>query len=306
MTMPQASEVALPDDDMLVMDVAETIGRASLTGADASREATVQRLQALYAQLGFSLSDHVIAEGIAAAADGRFRYTRPRGPAALLARLYVARSKWGPPVAALLFVAVVGLGAYFFGYRPYTNSQAEQARLELTQNLPAAMDSLYTQIFDETKVQSAALDAEKLRDAGKQAAARGDRAAADQAIANLTALRDTLQQTYTLRIVDSDGVKPAFWNFPPNNSEETNYYVVVEAVDDSGQILSLPVTNTDTGRTETVSRWGLRVPQGVYDAVLADKQDDAHIEHGLVGFKQEGYVDPDYAVPVLGGAVTQW
>jgi hypothetical protein len=306
MSMPEASEVAPLDDEMLVMDVADTLRRGLDIPANAPRETVLARLALLYAQYGMAVSETVLAEGIAAAASGRFAHVPPRGPAAALARLYVARRRWGPPLLAIVLVAAVGFGAYFFGYRPYTASQAEQARQQLIEGLPAQMDALYAQIFNDTKVQTAAVDAQALRDRGKKAAAAGDRAAADQAIADLTALRDRLEQAYTLRIVDSDGVKPAFWTFPPNNSEATNYYIVVEAVDAGGRVLSLPVTSEETGRTETVSRWGLRVPEGVYDAVIADKQDNGRIQHGLVGFKQDGFLDPDYAVPVLGGAVTQW
>ena len=122
----------------------------------------------------------------------------------------------------------------------------------------------------------------------------------------MTALRDRLQQVYTLRVVDKPGVKPGFWTFPPNNSEATNYYVVVEALDPAGNALSLPITSEDTGSTQSVSRWGVRVPQSVYEAVIADQQDDGTIQHSLVGFKQDGFPDVDYVVPVLGGAVTQW
>ena len=306
MSMPEAGEVAPLDDEMLVMDVADTLRRGLDLPANAPRETVMARLNLVYAQYGISVGETVLAEGIAAAASGRFVHTTPRGPGAALARLYVARRSWGPPFLAIVMVAAVGLAAYFFGYRPYTASQAERARLELTQDLPAQMDALYRQIFNETKVQTAAADAQTLRDRGKEAAGRGDRAAADRAIADLTALRDRLQEAYTLRIVDAPGVKPAFWDFPPNNSEATNYYILVEAVDADGRVLTLPVTDSDTGHTEAVTRWGLRVPEGVYDAVLADKQDDGRIEHGLVGFKQDGFLDPDYAVPVLGGAVTQW
>jgi hypothetical protein len=239
-------------------------------------------------------------------AERRFVYAPPRGVAAALAGLYVTRRKWGPTAFALVLALAIGLGGYFFGYRPYQASLAEQAQLELSQHLPAQMDALYQTIFNETKVQTAADNAAALRDQGKAAAQRGDRAGAEAAIAQLSALRDQLEAAYTLKIVDADGVKPGFWTFPPNNSEATNYYIVVEAVDAAGNVLSLPVTSEDTGVAQTVSRWGLRVPQSVYEAVMADKQDDGTIEHNIVGFKQDGFLDVDYAVPVLGGTLTQW
>ncbi|MGN6101420.1 MAG: DUF6384 family protein [Devosia sp.] len=293
-------------DEMLAMDVVDTLRRGIDLPPEAEPETVRARLRLLYAQEGIEVSEAALDQGFAAAADDRFAFTPAHGPAALLARLYVARRGWGPPVLALALAVLVGLGAYFFGYRPYTASLAERERIELAQTLPARMDELYQAIFNETKVQSAVVDAEAIRSRGKDAAAKGNRAGADQAVAELTALRDTLEQSYTLRVADRSGLRPGFWTIPNNNTEATNYYIVVEAVDANGQVLSLPIVNGETGRTEVVNRWGVRVPQGVYDAVIADKQDNGVIDHGLVGFKQDGFVDVDYVVPVLGGTLTQW
>ena len=168
------------------------------------------------------------------------------------------------------------------------------------------MDSLYQTIYNETKVQTAVADAEEYRTRGKAAAASDDRAGAESAVASLTALRDLLREDYTLRVVSRDGVKSGFWTFPTSNTEATNYYVVVEAMGADGKALSLPIANEETGKTETVSMWGLRVPQAVYDSVSADKQDDGIVEHNVVGVKQFGFTDIDYVIPVLGGAVTRW
>lgn len=305
--MPPAAVPAPLDDELLVMDVADTLRQAPLAGPGAADDGeTIARLKALYAQQGLLLDDRLAAAGAAAAASGRFVHRPAQGPLAGLARLYVGRGRWGPPLAALVLVLVVGLAAYYFGYRPYRASQRQQARLELTQGLPAEMDALYRTIFNETKVTAAATQAADIRDKGKAAAEKGDRAGADRAVADLTALRDRLEENFTLRIVDRDGVRPGFWTFPRNNTEATNYYIVVEAVDAQGNVLSLPITSEETGQTQVVDRWGLRVPETVYDAVIADKQDDGVISHGLVGFKQDGFLDIDYAVPNLGGTLTQW
>jgi len=268
--------------------------------------ALLARLRDIYRQQGLEVPDAVLKAGIAALADARFAYRPPRGAAAALARLYVSRRRWGPAVLAVAIALSVGLGGYFLGYRPYQAAQVAQAQLELAEGLPAEMDALYQAIYNETKVQSAASDATDLRDRGKDAAAKGDRAGAEQAIADLEALRDRLEQVYTLKVVDRADLKPGFWTFPPNNSEATNYYLVVEALDADGNPLRLPITSEDNGVTETVDHWGLRVPQTVYASVMADKEDDGTIQHDLVGIKQDGFVDVDYTVPVLGGMLTRW
>ncbi|HEX4297569.1 MAG TPA: DUF6384 family protein [Devosia sp.] len=268
----------------------------------------VPRRDAQPAAVAVDLSPDIdLDDAVAALQAGQYRYTPPRsGPALTLARFYVARRSWLPPVTAVLVLAVLAVGGYFLAYVPFHNQQAELARVELHQTMPAQMDALYETIFDETKVQQAATDAASLRDRGKAAAGRGDRAAAVDAIADLKSLRDTLRQEYRLMVVDQPGVDPTFWTFPPNNNEATNYYIVVEAVDATGQVISLPVLSEDTGRVDTVNRWGLRVTEDVYRSVAADKRDDGSVENAVVAIKQFGFIDPDYLVDVLGGAVTHW
>ena len=311
MSTTEAAEAAPLNDAMLMMDVVDTLRHSADLplagdGRSLNAEATVERLKASYLQAGIEAPEAVLLQGIAAMGDGRFSYTPRTGLAANLPHLYVSRAKWGRPVSTLSLALVIGLGGYAFGYRPYRDAQAEAARVELAQSLPAQMDALYQEIFNETKVQAAADEAAELRNRGKDGARQGNRAVAEDAVARLTALHEQLRLNYALRVVDRDGVKPGFWTFPPSNAEATNYYVVVEAIDPDGNALKLPIADENSGSTKTVSQWGLRVPQAVYDAVIADKQDDGTIQHYVVGFKQDGFVDVDYVIPVLGGAVTQW
>ena len=115
-----------------------------------------------------------------------------------------------------------------------------------------------------------------------------------------------LSQEYQLRVVSRDGVKSGFWTFPEINTDATNYYVVVEAIDSHGAALSLPILNEEDNKTETVNIWGIRVPEAVYRAVEADKKDDGIIQRNIMGIKEFGYLEPSYLVDVLGGAVTRW
>jgi hypothetical protein len=300
------------DEVMLAMDVADTLGRLdapAAKGLDApTRERQlIERLRAIYTEQGIAVSDRILMDGLKAREEARFVYAPPRrGLGVALARLYVGRARWGRWGLGAVAALVLALGGYFFGYRPYALSQAEQVRIELTRTLPGEMDALYQNIYDETKVQTAANEALQWRARGRAAAARGDRAGAEAAVARLTMLRDRLRQEYTLMIVDEDRAKPAFWSFPKSNNEATNYYIVVQAIGPDGSRLSLPVRDSESGETETVSRWGLRVPESVYESVSADKRDDGIIQHNIVGLKQFGFIELDYLVPVLGGAVTRW
>lgn len=312
MSDASAKAAAPLDEVMLAMDVVDTLRhRQDLVTREldgAAREAQlIERLRSVYHQQGIEVPDHILKEGVSALAESRFTYVPP-GPSLgrTLARLYVGRKQWGRPVLlALVALAALGIG-YFGVWQPYQRGQAEQARIELSEGLPAQMDALYQTIYDETKVQQAVTDAEALVSRGKAFAAEGNRAGAEDAVARLTALRDQLRQQYTLRVVNREGVQSGFWTFPEVNTDATNYYVVVEAIDPDGEALSLPILNEENGETETVSMWGVRVPESVYNAVAADKQDDGIIQANLVGRKSDGFLDVQYAVPVLGGAVTRW
>lgn len=300
------------DEVMLAMDVVDTLRHRQdlvlreLDGVARERQ-LIERLRDIYHQQGIEVPDHILKEGVAALAEARFVYTPP--PPSLkrsLARLYVGRARWGRIALGALAALLVVAAGYFLVYQPYVRAQAEAARIELAEALPAQMDALYQTIFEETKVQQAVVQAEELRTRGKALAAEGDRAGALDAVARLTALRDQLRQEYSLRIVNRQGVQTGFWTFPEINTEATNYYIVVEAIDADGNRLALPILNEETGEVEVVEMWGVRVPESLYNAVSADKLDDGILQINEMGRKSYGFLDVEYRLPVLGGAVTRW
>ena len=291
-------------DDLLTRDVADALQRDPTLGSKADSDRAVA-LRTYYRSFGVEISDEVIRAGVAASNDSPHRPLR-RGLGTGLAQLYISRRNWAPPTIAIMVALGVVFGGYFLAYQPYRLAQVEQAQVELTRTMPATMDALFHTIHEETKVTQAESDAAAALARGKDAAAKGDRAGAQQAIADLTAIRDTLRAEYQLKIVDEPGSKWGFWTFPQSNTEATNYYVVVQAIGADGTALILPIRNEETGKTEQVSVWGERVPEEVYRSVEADKDDDGTIEHTLLGVKEFGFLTTGYAVPTLGGQVTRW
>ncbi len=136
--------------------------------------------------------------------------------------------------------------------------------------------------------------------------ASGDVAAATPLLAALEAGVAQVNLAYTLRIVNREGVQSGVWRYHEDAPGGKNYYLVVEAIDANGQIVSLPITNEETQRAETVSRFAIRVPQAEYDKVKADKLDNGLIDEAVVGEKRRGELDVDYRVAVAGGAITEW
>lgn len=311
-TTTATAEKAPLDEVMLAMDVVDTLRhRQDLVerelAGDAREKQLIEKLREIYHQQGIEVTDAVLAEGVKALDESRFTYTPPKPSFGVsLAKLYVGRKKWGPAALAIVLILVIGLGGYFLAYRPYQEAQIEGARVELSEKLPAEMDALYQTIFEETKVQQAVTEAEQIRTRGKTAAAEGNRTGAEQAIASLTGLRDQIRQEYQLRIVNRQDQKTGFWTFPEINTAATNYYVVVEAIGDDGKPLTLPITNEENGETENVAIWGVRVPESTYRSVETDKKDDGILQRNVLGLKQYGFLDVDYVMPVLGGAVTRW
>jgi hypothetical protein len=311
-TVTATAEKAPLDEVMLAMDVVDTLRhRQDLVerelAGDAREKQLIEKLRDIYHQQGIEVTDEVLRAGVKALAESRFAYTPPKPSlTTTLARAYVSRKKWGPATLAIVLVLIVGLGGYFLAWQPYQAAQAEQARIELSEVLPGQMDALYQTVYDETKVQQAVTEADALRSKGKAFAAEGNRAGALQAIADLTALRDRLRTEYTLKIFTKEGERSAFWRVPDSNPDATNYYLIVQAIGPDGKALALPITNEETGKIETVDTWGARVPENTYRLVENDKRDDGIIERTTLGIKDYGFLDPDYVMPVLGGAVTKW
>jgi len=311
-TVTATAEKAPLDEVMLAMDVVDTLRhRQDLVerelAGDAREKQLIDKLRDIYHQQGIEVTDEVLREGVKALAESRFAYAPPKPSlSTTLARLYVSRRKWGPAALAIVLVLVVGLGGYFLAWQPFQAAQAEAARVELSEGLPRQMDALYQTIYEETKVQQAVTSADAIRTRGKAFATEGNRVGAQQAIADLTALRDRLRAEYTLKIYSKEGERSAFWRVPDLNPDATNYYLVVQAIGADGKALTLPITNEETGKTETVDIWGIRVPESTYRAVESDKRDDGIIERSTVGLKEYGFLDPDYVMSVQSGAVTKW
>jgi hypothetical protein len=300
------------DEVMMAMDVVDTLRhRQDIVTRELAGEARerqlIERLREIYRQQGIEVPDHILKEGVAALEESRFAYDPPKpGFKVALAKLYVSRRRWGRPVLAVFAAVALLLVGYFAIWGPIQASQAEAARLELAERLPAEMDALYQTIFEETKVQQAVVEAEQLRQRGKALAAEGDRDGAAQIVERLTALRDKLRLEYTVRVVNRPGEDSGFWTFPEINTDATNFYLIVEAIDPNGGTLTLPIENEENQVTEAVDKWGIRVPESVYNAVAADKRDDGIIQMDEVGRKSFGFLETEYALPVLGGAVTRW
>ena len=74
----------------------------------------------------------------------------------------------------------------------------------------------------------------------------------------------------------------------------------------SGSRLALPIRNEETGETQTVTQFGVRVPQEMYERIARDKRDDGIVQFNRFAVKRRGTLAVDYLMPFEGGMITQW
>jgi hypothetical protein len=298
------------DELMLAMDVVDTIRHSELLVArelgQGERDAALRdRLREIYRSQGIEVADRVIDEGIRALKESRFVYTPPPPSfARTLALLWVRRSRIALIAGVLFGALVLGWGAYQFGVVAPREQAAESARAELAA-LPGRLQTAYDAVLAEARVDEARTQADALLSDGQAALARGDGAGASMALAALERLRAKLVETYELRIVSRPGEASGVWRIPEANPRGRNYYLIVEAIGPDGGPLTLPIQSEEEQETANVARWGVRVPEDVFESVRADKQDDGIIQNNVLGEKRRGELAPRYRMSVLGGAITE-
>jgi hypothetical protein len=57
---------------------------------------------------------------------------------------------------------------------------------------------------------------------------------------------------------------------------------------------------------ETVTKFGVRVPESVYEEVRRDKTDDGIVRKNILGIKQRGKLAVDYQMAHEDGFITRW
>ncbi len=300
------------DDLMLAMDVVDTLRhREDLVARElndgAKEEALIARLREIYRQQGIAVPDRILKDGVKALRESRFVYTPP-GPGLkrTLAEAWVKRGRYGKGLMGLLVALGVGFGVWQVGVVQPQRAATEAARVEITQTLPARLASAHAEIAAVTTDAEARRRADALRADAERAIRAGDAPAARKAVTDLGALRADLVSEYTLTIVSRPGVDTGVWRRPPRNPLGRNYYLIVEAIAPDGRRLPLPIRNEETGETETVSIFGVRVPQEMFERIARDKRDDGIVQLNRFGVKRRGALAPEYLMPFEGGMITKW
>lgn len=313
--MPEATGATKPqtlDELMLAMDVVDTIRHRELVVArelaEVDRDAALKaRLREIYRGQGLEVSDSAIEQGIKALKESRFVYTPPApGLARSLAMTWVRRRVIGRWVGGIVFVCAALWAVGYFGYQLPRQQALAETRIALTQDLPRALRAAAASARIETRDAGVIARIDGFERDGNAALARSDEAGARASIASIEALRSSLVATYALNVISSPNDTSGVWRVSALNPGSRNYYLIVEAVRADGQRVPVTVLNEETGRSETVTRWGVRVPEAFFNTIRADKQDNGIIESNPIGEKLRGELEPRYDFPKEGGAITSW
>jgi len=131
----------------------------------------------------------------------------------------------------------------------------------------------------------------------------------------LAQLNDQTQLEYTVDVVAKPGQKSAIDRYynDKDGKRVSGYYVIVEAHDDRGELLTRRIHNNETDRYENVQHWAERVPKEVYDRLKHDKVEDGILNETAFAIKPRGAVSErilmkDAAGQPLErlGQITQW
>lgn len=292
------------EDLMVAMDVVDTLRHreklvARELDTEGRRERLIDHLRDIYAAQGIEVTDAVLREGVQALEEDRFSYTPPeKSFSSLLARLYVKRGSWSKPFLILLILCLAAWSVYHFTMvRPESIRQTQ---------LPVAIEKSFKEVSSVSRDKGATAQASTLLASAQTAIENGRYDEAEAMHSQLKQLLSQLKSSYRLRVVAEPNKKSGVWRIPDINSNARNYYLIVQAIDDSGKVLTMPITSEENGKTSKVTSWGLRVDEHIFDLVAADKRDDGIIQKNIVGTKERGQLKPSYTIATTGSAITEW
>lgn len=302
--MTDTNKAAPLEDLMVAMDVVDTLRHqqdlvARELDGEGRRARLLGRLRELYKAQGIDVPDHVLEEGIDALEEERFQYQAiTRSWRSRLAHLWVSRKRWGKPVG---FLAI--LGSLFSGIYIATDVMPERA---LRSELPVSLERVAKSIQSSAQNPEVVNNALRKLNQGKAAVQERRFEDASSVLTEMQNIDQRLKSEYSIRVVSRNNTRSGAFRVPDVNQSARNYYLIVEAVDKSNEVVALDILDEESNQIKRVNTWGLRVNEQTYDRIAADKQDDGIIQNNQVGQKLIGYLQPKFSVPTTGGTITSW
>lgn len=137
----------------------------------------------------------------------------------------------------------------------------------------------------------------------------GEVAGAQATLAQVESVMAVLPLTYTLRVVNEKGERSGVWrNYhgEGGGSQARSFYIIVDALDEKGDRVNLPIVSAEDKKKRFLSRFGVRVPEKVFETIANDKKDDGIVDNDVFGRKAAGELDPTYSFDTLNGMIAEW
>lgn len=300
------------DEVLLAMDVVDTLRHrerivARELDSEGRERELIDRLKEIYAAQGMDVPERILKEGVKALEEDRFVYRPPQnGLSVRLAKIYVSRGRWMTPFLGALAAIAATWGAYEFGVARPAEARAEKARLLMSETLPQELNEAMANLRGISGDQEALDLATAYHNSGVTAINQNDETGARKAISQLELLQRDVAASYEVRVVYTGGRESGRTREHVDNPGVTNYYLIVEAIAPSGEVLTVPIRSEETGELQRVTMWAQRVSKQVYDRVAADKMDDRIIQNAKIGEKASGELRARYNVDTPGGAILEW
>ena len=177
-------------------------------------------------------------------------------------------------------------------------------------DLTSKIEALYGSVIAIAVEQEALQRGEALYKEAKQYTESADVPRLSQSASQLSDLANVLDQEYILRIINRPGVKSGQDRYytDKDGKRASGHYLIVEAVDTRGNVITMNIRNEEDGRTEKVTMWGERVPESIYERVKEDKLDNGLINDDIVGKKKRGYLNEEMIMSGVTklGQITGW
>jgi len=300
------------DDVMLAMDVVDTLRHEQnlLTrdlNVEDRRAALIERLRGIYEAQGIEVPDAVLMDGVMALEEERFKFVPAKpGFGTKLAHIYIGRKKWLPLVYSLMAVI---FGAWAINYAAFVRpGQAETRRVSslLDEALPKRLEDFKTRALGTNPQTDVAVRINNLANETETALQAKDVDLAQTRLNNLGDLTKTLEQSYELRVVNKEREPSGVFLTPKSGGDIRNYYLIVQPIDGAGEIIRVLIEDEEYRKTIWSSKFGVRVPVDVFNAVAADKSDDLIIQNDILGRKEIGALEAGFNFERPGGYITDW
>ena len=232
-------------------------------------------------------------DGVTALEEERFAFQPPKkGLRTSLARVYISRKKWLPLIYTVSFIIGSVLAVNYAGFVRPAQIKAKETQALITTVLPQRLGDARKRALSAATTAPLKTRAEDIFAQGQLALSANDAALAGQKAEQLEAYSLALTQSYALRIVSRHGEASGVYLDSETNADIRNFYLIVEALDTEGQVLTLSIEDEVYKTEKRVNKFGVRVPKAVFDKVAADKKDDQIIQNDILGAKPRGVLSP--------------